>query len=95
MLYLRFYFKTIQITSVKDQINRIYNDYVEELIGEATQQVNEILLPLRRLHLGLPESQENVAQFSSGRFVCVSRLCTQNTHAHTRTHAQVTYSFAL
>ena len=51
------------------RIGQIYADFEEELIREATEEVNYILLPLRRLHLGLPRSQERVEDFLSDKFV--------------------------
>ena len=50
-------------------IDHIYAGFEEELIGEAAEEVNYILLPLRRLHLGLPQSQKRVEDFFSDKFV--------------------------
>ena len=64
-------------------VDHIYSSYMEELINEATQEVDNILLPLRRLHFGLPHSQEQVENFVFNKlvliccvFVCVCVLCT-------------------
>lgn len=54
------------------QIDEIYSRFEKELIDEAKQEVDDILLPLRRLNLGLPQSQQHVVNFTSGKYVCVS-----------------------
>ena len=50
-------------------IGHIYASFEEELVNEATQEVNYILLPLRRLHLGLPQSQKRVERLTSDKLV--------------------------
>ena len=60
----------------------MYGHFEEEVINEATREVNHILLPMRRLHLGLPHSQEQAEDFANMKletmcvcvFVCVC-LC--------------------
>ena len=53
-----------QVASLVGQVNDVYSSFEEEVINETIQEVNDMLLPLRRLHLGLPQSQEQVEEFS-------------------------------
>ena len=57
------------MASLKVQIAQIYANFEEELIDEATQELDNILLPLRRLHFGLPQSQIQVEDFASDKLV--------------------------
>jgi len=51
------------------QITQIFASFEEELIDEANHEVDYILLPLRRLHFGLPHSQMEVENFTSDKLV--------------------------
>ena len=53
-----------QDASLMDQIDDIYSIFEKELIDEAIQEVDNILLPLRRLDFGLPQSQQYVVNFT-------------------------------
>ena len=66
----------------------MYGHFEEEVINEATREVNHILLPMRRLHLGLPHSQEQAEDFANMKLetvcicVCVCVCVCVCTHVH-------------
>ena len=71
----------------------VYSCFEEEVINEAVREVNHILLPMRRLDLGLPHSQQQAEDLATYRlelhvcmrvYICMSVCACVCVHARTR-----------